>query len=84
MSKRVLLALLTLSVFVPTVFSSDDKNTVDTHHYWKYQGKASDHIVVNEIFDADLGSSFIFSLDKSRFRKSLDLGLRKASSDDKQ
>jgi subtilisin-like proprotein convertase family protein len=81
MSKRVLLVLLTLSVFVPTVFSSDDKNTIDTHHYWKYQGKASDHIV-NEIFDADLGSSFVFSLDKSRFRKSLDLGLRKASSDE--
>ena len=81
MSKRVLLVLLTLSVFVPTVFSSDDKNTIDTHHYWKYQGKASDHIV-NEIFDADLGSSFVFLLDKSRFRKSLDLGLRKASSDE--
>ena len=81
MSKRVLLVLLTLSVFVPTVFSSDDKNTIDTRHYWKYQGKASDHIE-NEIFDADLGSSFVFSLDKSRFRKSLDLGLRKASSDE--
>ena len=67
MSKWVHLVLLTLSLFVPTVFSSDDKNTVDKQHvdadhYWSYQGKASDHLA-NEAFDADLGSSVIFSLD---------------------
>lgn len=78
MSKWVHLVLLTLSLFVPTVFSSDDKNTVDKQHvdadhYWSYQGKASDHLA-NEAFDADLGSSVIFSLDKPRFIQSLDLG----------
>ena len=84
MSKWVLLVLLTLWVFVPIAFSSDDEITrdrqyVEADNYWKYQGEASDQIA-NGVFDADLGSSTIFSLDKSRFRKSLDLGLNQGSS----